>query len=106
MEFFRIDTDDECEEETMVINTVREGEEFESAPMVDEDESTKVPIIVDSGADASLFPGHLMGKGAKAAGASPYLQDAHGSQIKTYGRRGHRPYEWTESDSEGKGHLL
>ena len=44
-------------------------------------------IIVDSGADASLFPGSMMHKGKQAMGASPPLQDAQGTQIQTYGRK-------------------
>lgn len=87
VEFFHMDTEDEYDEETMVINAVREGGEFQHAPKEEEWDGLEFPIIVDSGADASLFPGHLMGKGVHAAGASPYLQDAQGSQIKTYGHK-------------------
>ena len=87
VEFFHMDTDEENDEETMAINTAREGETLQSASMDEEWDGREFPIIVDSGADASLFPGHLMGRGVQGAGASLYLQDAQGSQIKTYGHK-------------------
>lgn len=83
VEFFHMDIDEEFEGEAMMVNTAREGSEQEKWKS-EEETDTMVPIIVDSGADASLFPGHLLGKGKQVAGTSPYLQDAQGSQIKTY----------------------
>ena len=44
-------------------------------------------VIVDSGADASLFPGFMRELGEEATGCTSYLQDAQGTKIKTYGSK-------------------
>ena len=46
-----------------------------------------VTVIVDSGADASLFPGFIRELGEEATRNTPYLQDAQGTKIKTYGSK-------------------
>ena len=38
-------------------------------------------------ADASLFPGFMRELGEEATGCTPYLQDAQGTKIKTYGSK-------------------
>ena len=62
MEFFHTDVEEECIGGNLIINIVREGngqEDFED----ESDEGSMVSIIVEFGADASLFPGHRLGKG-------------------------------------------
>ena len=72
-EFFSIATDDEDEG---CINAVYEVMEEEEE--MDGDQSmgkgSSVSITVDSGADASLFPGHLMQCGDMTSGPIPVLR--------------------------------
>ena len=87
VEYYSIATDDEAEDEEdhgYIINTIQQYDSMEIENEVPEDEE-KVNVILDSGADASLFPGRLMDKGIPTSGACPYLQDAQGTKIKTYG---------------------
>ena len=67
-----------------VINTIQQHEDMDEENQSLED-GDAINVIVDSGADASLFPGHLMGKGKPVKGMCPYLQDAQGTKIQTYG---------------------
>ena len=79
VEFFRVDTDDEDEDEqVMVVNTVREEWTEQSSG---EEANEAISIIVNSGVYASLFPGHLMNRGKAVKGAPPHLQDAQGTKI-------------------------
>eukprot|EP00913_Durusdinium_trenchii_P032259 g30204.t1 len=87
VEYYSIATDDEAEDEEdhgYTINTIQQYDSMEIENEVPKDEE-KVNVILDSGADASLFPGRLMDKGIPTSGACPYLQDAQGTKIKTYG---------------------
>ena len=88
VEFYSIATDEENEDEQdmdYVINTIQhQSDDMEVDDQGSENEET-ISVIVDSGADASLFPGHLMGKGKPVMGVCPYLQDAQGTKIQTYG---------------------
>ena len=56
-------------------------------------------IIVDAGADASLFPGSMMHKGKQAMGASSPVQDAQGTRIQTYG---HKDIDIVLDSSDGR----
>ena len=87
MEYYSIATEDEAEDDDdrgYVINTIQQYEDMD-----EEDQGIKdgdaISVIVDSGADASLFPAHLMGKEKPVSGICPYLQDAQGTKIQTYG---------------------
>ena len=87
VEYYSIATDDEAEDEEdhgYAINTVQQYDSMEIENEVPKVEET-VNVILDSGADASLFPGRLMDRGIPTSGACPYLQDAQGTKIKTYG---------------------
>ena len=80
-------TQDEAEDDDdqgYVINTIQQYEDMDDEDKGIENEEV-INVIVDSGADASLFPGHLMGKGKPVSGVCPYLQDAQGTKIQTYG---------------------
>ena len=68
-------------------------------PEQDEQDEESLTIIVDSGADASLFPGHLMNKGKQVHEVSPLLQDAQGTRIQTYG---HKDIDIVLTSSEGR----
>ena len=92
VEFYNIATDDEEDYEgALKVNAIYEvppEEEYQ----VDDDptgggDGMMATIIIDSGADASIFPGHMLKQGRKARGMSPYLQDAQGRAIRTYGHR-------------------
>ena len=88
VEYYSIATDDEAEEEDgppYVINTIHQYDDMEVESQGLEEEEEMINVILDSGADASLFPGSLMDKGIPTTGACPYLQDAQGTKIKTYG---------------------
>ena len=82
VEFYSIATDEEDEDEQdmdYVINTIqKQSEDMDVDDPGSENEET-INVIV------SLFPGHLMGKGKPVKGVCPYLQDAQGTKIQTYG---------------------
>ena len=64
LEFFNIASKDKEEDECYHVNTIAETENEEEA---DEAYATRgerqtLKVIVDSGADASIFPGRLMGR--------------------------------------------
>ena len=96
VEFFNMDVDDSGERDIMGSLSIKmigqPGEEHEEVS--DEEEVT---ITVDSGADASLSPGFMLRKGERIRGGGPLLQDAQGTQIKTFG---HRDVSITEDDRE------
>ena len=89
VEFYSIATDDEEDDGgTLSVKVVHEVPPDEWMEEVDEEEKkVKASIIVDSGADASIFPGYMLKQGKKAHGMSPHLQDAQGRAIRTYGHR-------------------
>ena len=86
VEFFNMDVDDYNELAKMGGLSIKmvgqRSEELEREKVEEE-----VTIIVDSGADASLFPGFMLRKGERIRGGGPLLQDAQGTQIKTFGHR-------------------
>ena len=90
VEFFNMDVDDHFEQDTsgnLSIKMIGQGvDEHER-----ESDEEEVTIIVDSGADASLFPGFVLRKGERIRGGGPMLQDAQGTQIKTFGHRNPHP---------------
>ena len=88
VEYYSIATDEEGEDEQdreYVINTIHQQIENMEVDYQGSENEEMISVIVDSGADASLFPGHLMGKGKPVMGVCPYLQDAQGTKIQTYG---------------------
>ena len=83
------------------INAIRGELEEEEDPTEHEAEATV--IIVDSGADASLFPGSLLTRGQKVEGKVPFLHNAQGRQIQTYG---HRDVDIELTTEDGRPQLL
>ena len=63
VEFFNIASDEEDECDSYMVNTIAETDDEEEAHEVDgmSEEVQTLKVIVDSGADASIFPGKLMG---------------------------------------------
>ena len=93
VEYYNIFTDDENEDAqaAYVVNTVherREDSEMNEDMVEDGIKGPSMAVIVDSGADASLFPGFMRELGEESSGGTPHLQDAQGTKIKTYGSRG------------------
>ena len=92
VEFYNIATDDEEDYDgALRVNAIYEvppEEEYQvdDGPTGDGD-GVMATIVIDSGADAPIFPGHMLKQGRKARGMSPYLQDAQGRAIRTYGHR-------------------
>ena len=107
VEFFNIASDDEEEYDSYMVNTIAETEneeEVDEASGVGEELQT-LKVIVDSGADASIFPGRLMGntRGDQVLGAALHLQDAQGKKIKSYG---HKDVDIMMMTSEGQSVVL
>ena len=86
VEFYKMDVDDDPKydlSENLSIKMV--GQEIGGDDQ--ESDGEEVTIIVDSGADASLFPGFMLRKGERIRGGGPVLQDAQGTRINTFGHR-------------------
>ena len=91
VEFFNIASEDEEEDGCYQVNTIAETEneeEVEEAYVTGEEQQT-LKVIVDSGADASIFPGRLMGmtRSDQVLGQALHLQDAQGKKIQSYGNK-------------------
>ena len=92
VEYYNIFTDDEDESEDAgyVVNTVlerRDGSTKDEEAMEEGLKGPSMAVIVDSGADASLFPGFMREMGEESSSGTPHLQDDEGTKIKTYGSR-------------------
>ena len=91
VEFFNIALDDENEYDGYMVNTVIEtdNEEVNLELYEEGGERQSFTVIVDSGADASIFPGRFLEStlSSKALQEAPQLQDAQGKKIKSYGNK-------------------
>ena len=91
VEFFNIASDDENEYDGYMANTVVEtdNEEVNLELYEEGGERHSVKVIVDSGADASIFPGKFLEStlSSRALQEAPQLQDAQGKKIKSYGNK-------------------
>ena len=67
VEFYRMDEDDGREDQRMQLSVKTVSE----VAYEDEEVGEELAIIVDSGADALLFPGSLLGRGERARGSGP-----------------------------------
>ena len=92
VEFFNIASDEEDGDESYKVNTIAETYEEEETHEVDEvgEETKMLKVIVDSGVDASIFPGELVRStrgGDQVLGAALHLQDVQGKKIQSYGHK-------------------
>ena len=92
VEFFNIASDEDEEYDSYRVNTTAETDEEEETHEVDGmgEEMPMLKVIVDSGSDAAIFPGKLMGStrgGDQVLGAALHLQDAQGKKIQSYGHK-------------------
>ena len=91
VEFFNIASDDESEYDGYMVNTVVEtdNEEVNLELYEEGGERQSFKVIVDSGADASIFPGRFLEQTVndRTLQEAPHLQDAQGQKIKSYGNK-------------------
>ena len=108
VEFFNIASEEEDEYDGCKVNTIAETDDEEEAREAGEmdEELQTLKVIVDSGADASIFPGRLMRNtrgGDQVLGAALHLQDAQGKKIQSYG---HKDVDIVMTTSEGQSVVL
>ena len=83
VQFYYIDDDVEIGEN----DKIRSTQFLETEVMDHAVDSEEVRIVIDSGADAPIFPSSMIHCGEHHPGESPQLQDAQGNPIPTMGQR-------------------